>query len=341
MAGIGLYFRLDAERTLSAEEIEGPDAIHLPLMSKYCWPDEIAAGALPQQPAPVLCMQLADGPDTSTQSANGWHDDFDHGLAFGGFQGTDYKIFDALAAYKSSHWRHANHWMVDLAPHPQQDDYGWDKGAVMMRPDRSFTFENGKLIVEADVAAGMEAYGVLAWPEIIVSTGLAPIGRVRNGTYGYDMFPQDWTLGCRLDSSRHPVCALKKNNGTNNEASTRVWEMSYFQKVGSYVFGGNEHDGRGDYWRVCKKSDPDRLCRDRFRLELTRTSVTLYVNGIKYFQQTGIPPLPNAMVNGNIYVYYAGTHVRHPAEALRFHWDRLTVNTYQPPSAASNFNPTS
>ena len=67
-------------------------------------------------------------------------------------------------------------------------------------------------------------------------------------------------------------------------------------------------------------------CRDLFRLELTRTSLTLFVNGVKYFEQTGIPPLPDKFFNGELFVYFASVVVSHPAEAIRFHWDDIRVN---------------
>lgn len=321
----------------SAEETVEVTRINLPIISNFCWPNGTPAGALPQQPAPVLCRSLTGGPDTSTQTVNAWHDEFDHGLTFGGFQDTKYKIYDALAAYDSAHWRHADHWMVDLVPRPMEDGLGYDMGAAMLRPNRSFTFKNGKLIIESDVAAGLLAYGKKAWPEIIVTTAAKPLGRVPRGTYAYDMFPRDWTFGCRLSTNRHPTCALKKNDGSHNQAGTQVWEMSFFQKVGTKVIGGTEIGERGKYWRLCQLDEPDTLCRDRFRLELTRTSVILYVNGLLYFQQTGIPALPNELVNGRLYVYLASAHVSHPADTIRYHWDRFTINTEQPPSAAPGF----
>ena len=210
----------------------------------------------------------------------------------------------------------------------------------MLRPDRSFRFENGKFILEADVAAGHEAYDVNAWPELVVSTAERPEGFTPGASrYGYDMFPGHWTLGCRLQESRRPVCALRDDTGdfASGKASNRVWEMSWFQEVGSHVFGGTEFEGRGDYWRQCTLEDPDEKCRDRFRLELTRTSLTLYVNGIKYFEQTGIPPLPLAFVEADLYPYFASVSIQHDADTIRYHWDRIAVNPGTPPTAAPGF----
>src|SRR3712207_7201487 len=50
-------------------------------------------------------------------------------------------------------------------------------------------------------------------------------------------------------------------------------------------------------FRRCVGTDPDLNCRDRFRWELTKTSFTIYVNGVKYLEWADMPPdkqLPDA-----------------------------------------------
>ena len=315
----------------------------LPIVTRECWPKLTPAGALLEQPAPVFCSINNSASNTSTSGNNSWLDDFDHGATFSDFSRTGYYIYNSMANINQSiHWRHANHWMVDLATRRINEAPEQSSGAAFLRPDQTFQFENGKLIVEADVAAGMSAYEVNVWPEIVISMADRPLGFTPGSSlYAYDMFPEDWTLGCRLQATRHPICALKDNSG-NFEAHKgpgMVWEMSWFQHVGTNTYGGNALDGRGDYWRECDYDEPDIKCRDRFRLELTRTSLTLYVNGIKYFQQTGIPPLPDALFNGNVYVYFASTVWKHPADTIRYHWDRIAVNPEGPPTAAPGFEP--
>ncbi|HNB51806.1 MAG TPA: hypothetical protein PK530_07675 [Anaerolineales bacterium] len=313
---------------------------YLPMILKPCWPSETPAGALPNQPPPVFCNIETNGPDTSEPGANAWLDSFDHGLSMASFEGTNYLVFDTQGNIRESmHWRHANHWMVDVAPHEENEPPGFGVGGAVMRPDQSFTFENGKLIVETEFAAGITGYGANVWGEIDISNAPAPLGYARDGIYGYDLFPGYWTLGCRFSASREPVCALKDDSGdiATGDPSVRVWEMSYFQWVGTEVFGGFPLNGLENYWRVCENENPDIVCRDRFRLELTQTSLTLYVNGIKYFEQTGIPPLPDALVNEPVYVYFASIDWTHPADTIRYHWDYMTVNTTLPPSAAPGF----
>ena len=277
-------------------------------------------GALPEQPPPVVCRPLSSGPSTFVNGANRWVDEFDHGLSFASM-GAGYQTYEA--ANDSVHWRHADHWMVDLVTD------GLHAGAVM-RPDRSFRFVDGKLVVEAVSAAGMDVYGNEVWPEIVVSA--APEPTFVGGLYTFDMFPEGSTIGCRLQSSRWPICALKANDGRAGsfgvgEESTRLYEISQFQVEGDSVYGGAPFGEELDEaWRVCRRSDPDGLCRDRFRMELTRTSLTLYVNDVKYFQQTGLRALPDDLFNGDVYVYFNGMAVRASGDVARFHWDRIAVN---------------
>jgi hypothetical protein len=318
----------------------GP-AVDVAARSVNCWPSGTPVGALPSQPPPVFCSIEAQGPDTAVAGDNTWLDEFDHGLSLASFAGTRYKVFENLGfVHRTLHWRHADHWMVDVAS-PRGYPAGWNRGGAMMRPDQPFRFVNGKLVIEADVAAGMTAYGTNAWPELLISTGATPtdIG----GLYGYEMFPENPTLGCRIQASRYPVCELKAGNGSlaANRFASRVYEISAHQPAGATNFGGSPFQGREDAWRVCRHHDDlDVLCRDRFRLELTATTLTLYVNGTKYFEQTGLPPLPAALTSGDVFVYFNSMVVSHQADSVRFHWDRLAVNPTTAPTPAPGTGPT-
>ncbi len=322
-----------------------PTATHTPgpALPTGCWPTARPAGAIAGQPAPVFCTIVNSGPDTSSQSTDTWLDEFEHALSFGNFTGAAYRIFDNLGVYKSIHWRHASHWMVDIAPDPpEQSGANHAIGGAMLRPDRTFRFQNGQLRVDTEYAAGVPAYDPSVWGEIIITTGDHPVGRDNpqgeatrpDALYGYDMFPNHWTLGCRLQADSHTICSLMKNTAEGATTGGRSWEISFFQLVGDTAIGGYSD---GAYYRFCQESDPDMACRDRFRLELTRTSLTIYVNGVKYFEQTGLPPLPDDFVNGELYIYLASIVNQAEADTVRFHWDHFTVNSAEPPSAAPGF----
>ena len=95
-------------------------------------------------------------------------------------------------------------------------------GGTQMRPDRSFRFENGKLVVELDVAAGIEDYDGFAWPELTVTTasspavsaagpvGPTPATSIGDDLYAYGQFGGEWSVGIRLTGSR-PIAALYDN----------------------------------------------------------------------------------------------------------------------------------
>src|SRR5256714_1748366 len=119
--------------------------------------------------APIWCFTLVpQGPPTRITGANDWVDTFQGVTQMGQFNDgdLDYRVFDSVqngGSARTQHFTNNNHWMDDNA--------GGFLGGTMLRPNRSFRFENGKLIVEADVAAGISGYmdsggGGIAWPEI-------------------------------------------------------------------------------------------------------------------------------------------------------------------------------
>lgn len=308
-----------------------------------CWPTEIPAGAISGQPAPVFCKIVNQGLDTSRQDVNRWLDEFEHGLSFANFAGTPYRIFETLGVHQSLHWRHADHWMVDVAPDaPTAPQANQAIGGAMLRPTRTFRFQDGVLRIDSEYAAGLPAYGATAWGEMIITTGDHPIYKGnpqgeearRDTLYGYDMFPNHWTLGCRLQADSHTTCSLMKNSTQGANDGGRSWEISFFQIVGETAMGGVSD---GSSYRFCQAGDPDMECRDRFRLELTRTSLTIYVNGSKYFEQTGLPPLQDELVNGEIYIYLASIVNLAEADTVRFHWDHFAVNSPDAPAVAPGF----
>ncbi len=309
-------------------EAPGPSDVPLEDANDTCAPLPLFGMPAPVQP--TWCQALADGPPTFQASANAWLDEFDHGLSLATL-GDGYVAFDRPPAFAPDcsvqHFRHNNHWMVDL---------GTDgcEGALM-RPDAAFQFEDGKLDVEATFAAAIEAYQPRVWGEIVVTTAPAPTAASNGELYAYSMFPDDWAFGCRLQPSRVPTCALFDDSGRGSFDGGRIMEISFFQHEGAAeVFGGEPgpHGGPWDRaWRTCTNQDPDLTCRDEFRLELERDAVRLFVNGVRYMEHSGLPAsksLPAALLEGDVYVYFASWSSRlgEVASGARFHWDRLAVN---------------
>jgi hypothetical protein len=283
-----------------------------------CTSPTTPVGALP--PAlPIWCVPAgATGAPTFQEGRHNWVDNFDHGLTSAPI-GSGYREFQLGATERFAHFRHGNHWMQDVAADR--------KGGAVLRPDRAFQFESGALVIEADFAAGVESYGSGIWGEIVVTTAPNPTGERRDALYAYDYFPGHYTLGCRLQTDRIIVCSLFDNTLRGISEGGRIWEMSFFQQVGTTSEGGGPW-GEGDTaFRVCRGSDPDENCRDRFRLELTDTSLALYVNGYRYFAQTGLPSLPAPLMSGPVYTYFAGVvaGVLPGDHTVRFHWDRIAV----------------
>lgn len=310
---------------------------------------------------PIWCFNLAPaGQPGRVTGANDWIDTFDSVPQMGQFNDGDYgyRIFpaqDACATFKTQHFTNNQHWM--------DDNVGSSTCGVMMRPNRAFQFENGKLVVEQDIAAGITGYsappgGGVTWPEIDISMAPNPTS-VNDNLYGYGQFAGNWSFGCRINALRNPICALEEptTGAPNTDAfpcqpvsPSRVLEIADVETCGSTHIGGDPGGDNGQYWRTCNSAaqSPDMMCRDRFRIELTATSLTLYVNGHLYFQDANWPAGhqidPAAIASGQWYVYatdwQGGTSAN---TAFRYHWDRFAVNPHNPdgspmaPSAVPNF----
>jgi hypothetical protein len=321
-------------------------------------------GSQSEPMAPIWCFTLVpQGPPTRVTGANDWIDTFEGVTQMGQFTDgdLDYRVFDSVqngGSARTMHFTNNNHWMDDNA--------GGFLGGTMIRPNRSFRFENGKLVVEADVAAGISGYmdaggGDVAWPEIDISTGPTPNnGGTTDGLYAYGRFPGFDTFGCRIHAGQKFTCSYEAKRGGANGLDTspcfefspdRLVEISGFEQCGTTHFGGDPGFGApGQYFRTCSSPSqvPDMMCRDRFRLELSQNGLVAYVNGQRYFEDSGWPArnqLPASMVNGNtpVYVYLSDWEDTPNQPAYRFHWQRFAVNphnangTIVAPSAASSF----
>jgi hypothetical protein len=303
-----------------------------------CWPGVVPAGSLPTQPGPVFCTIVNGGPSTAESLPNGWADEFQHGLSFADFDGTPYLLFDELGgAFDTIHWRHNGHWMVDIAPESPTSPSPPTFGAAMLRPNRSFAFEEGRLTVETVFAAGHPDYAnppTTAWGEIVITTSPEPAGAPYASVYGYEYFPNHYTLGCRMQSNGTAICALFDDSDRTGPGGGRIWEMSFFQVVGQSSYGGYPEVGG---FRFCLPGQPDTFCQDRFRIEFGETSITWWVNGVLYFQQTGVPPLPAELTQGPVYVYFASITNRSDYDVIRFHWDDIFINGGNPLIFADDF----
>lgn len=293
-------------------------------------------GALP--PAlPVWCSDLAVGTDTAVRHSNGWVDAFGSPEQFAQLA-PSYKIFEAPRAdhssvFKTQHFAHNGHWMVDVAGYGQpsgvyegsaEDFYvGPNNGGGLMRPDASFRFDHGALVIEFDVSAGMSVYGDRVWPEIVVTTAAAPSPHETNGWYAAGLFGGDPTIGCSFPSDRLSECRIYDADKITANLS------EHFTAGATTTFGGAPTGALAAVWRQCGPTDPDDLCRDRFRVVLEQDAITIFVNGVRYMEHRGLPEaarLPDELLRSNVYVYFASWGYLVAPTVARVHWGRIAVN---------------
>lgn len=316
---------------------------------------EVPMGAI--APArPIWCEMLGTGMDTHTESLNSWADDFNHGQSFASLSRAYLEGFFGNGDVR--HFQHNEHWMVDI----ESDGQGALIGA-WMRPNRPFQLRaDGSLVVEFEVAgpiAGTRNASTLSdsWPEFVLSTAPAPPGMQpwgsairRNGTYLYEAFPGAWTFGCRMQQSKHPICALYMDDfGTAGTKPSRVWEIN--QNGGEVRFerGGGPGGLAPTAWRGCDTvQDPDAVCRNTFRWEIRSDEVRLFVNGALFYHAGLIDTEMDHILRapGGFYVFFGDFAYRmDPGRTLRFHWDRIAINpgdepTPPPPTAVPTVTPT-
>jgi hypothetical protein len=108
-----------------------------------------------------------------------------------------------------------------------------------------------------------------------------------------------------------------------------------------------------DVWRQCANSSvPYENCVDRFRIELTKTSLHLFANGYPVMLIDGLYAsnpatgadnrVPDSWFSNGVYVYATSWINNGMHHATRFYWDRIAVNPHSgsgfaAPSASPTF----
>jgi hypothetical protein len=301
-------------------------------------------GALP--PAVAAWCDTTNAPiDTAVRLPNGWRDDFASGAVHAALP-SSYVVFDsprsaagrATTVTRSQQFLHNGHWMVDIAGtgapagvyEGSAADFfvGPNNGGGLMRPDSSFTFEGGHLVIEFDVSAGMTAYADRVWPEIVVTTAPAPTASETNGWYAAGLFGGHPAIGCAMPSDRLSECRIYDAN------KITAWLSAQSSGGAASTFGGTPNtEPQKSAWHVCASADPDAFCRDRFRIDLSRDTITVSVNGVVYMQHRGLPAsaqLPSALLTSPVYVYFASWAYLVEPTVARVHWGHIAIN---PPPA--------
>jgi hypothetical protein len=170
----------------------------------------------------------------------------------------------------------------------------------------------------------------------------------------YGQFGGEWAVGCRLHGNpRRPVCAVMAPSPaytsalgpvqcSRNDRDGRLIEISWFQTCGTTHVGGAEFGPNAAYWRQCEADGPDMACRDRFRLEVRKDGLKLYVNGALYFEDSGWPAayqIPDSVIDSPWWTYQSNWQARAGGTTFRYHWDRFAVNPVDGPTPAPSFGP--
>lgn len=293
---------------------------------------------------PEWChLPLAAPVSTDTSAANAWVDDFNHGQTHAALSASYVTQEANGGACDMLWWQHNDHWMVDI----QGDNAPWNTlCAATMRPPRTFQTIDGKLVVEFEVASpiagtrGVPGLGD-AWPEFTITTDPSPGSLRNNGTYIYETFAGHWTFGCRMQQSKHPICALYQPENGPPAFPYRRWEINQNGgDVQSELNGGQPVSGSpiDIAWKGCTSTqDPDTVCRNKHRVEITSTTIKFLVNGVAGYSAVLENDELKNVLDVPFYVYFGDFAYQISQDAVvRFHWDRIAIN----PEAIGDSAPT-
>jgi hypothetical protein len=305
-----------------------------------CVATGVPIGALPPA-VPAWCDLLGPAADTAVRGANSWSDGFAGGAVHGAMPAS-YRVFEnpraasapQTSVYRTEHFLHNRHWMVDIAGsgapagvyEGSAEDFfvGPHNGGGLMRPDASFRFEDGHLLVEFETSAGMTAYGDRIWPEIVVTTSPTPTHHETNGWYAAGLFGGYASVGCAFPADRASECRVY------DDEKITAWLSADSAAGAAKVFGGRPHtEPQRSAWHLCGPTDPDASCRDRFRIDFSRDGISIWVNSVLYMSHTGLPrsaQLPDELLTQPVYVYFASWAYLPEAAVARVHWGRISVN---------------
>ncbi|HLJ69534.1 MAG TPA: hypothetical protein VKX16_19435 [Chloroflexota bacterium] len=333
-----------------------------------------------QEPEPMYPIECAPEPmnaepTTRISGANSWVDDFQTGVPMGNLEDGNmgYRVFRAMTYQKGPFTRarlacsgtfscdqlfvNNNHWMDD-------EQVGFGFGAAIS-PNRSFLPVNHEFVFDSDVAAGITDYQpVDAHTELAISTAAVPTGGTNvQGDLG-GQFKGAWTLFCPLSPQVGADCQLMAPTeypvGSHHYIRwtySGVWQYSvkmWGDDPGVKVWVNGKLYHLSDFFRRCAHNQMDMYCRDRFRIDMTPSQLSVYVNGQLFLQATAtantqiadLPKgqlFPTQMLDGSTPLYtYVGDWMgsgaeHHPGLFVRYHFQHIAVNPGTPPSASPSF----
>lgn len=324
----------------------------------------------PEPTVPIFCVNGLVNPQQtgSTDGFGGWIDQFNNTISGnqpahlndGEIGYHTVSIANGGGSSVSQHWEANGYFVGDVTK--STADQGID-----LSPMQSTTFQNSKLVLEADVSAGQPGFkdvngGDIFWPEVDWSTSPTPTETAAPETlYGYGYFANNWSGGCRLQARHALTCALEDSQAdrplageTQDKApcfpagSNRVMELSGFEACGSTHSGFSEDFGAPTgAFRSCSDGAVD-PCMDRFRFEWSQAGLVVYINGIKFAEDSGWDAnhqIPAAIVNGStpVWAHFFDFGDSNDGNVYRVHWSRVAVNPHNPdgspmaPSASCQF----
>lgn len=174
---------------------------------------------------------------------------------------------------------------------------------------------DGQLVVSTGVAIGHTDYETgrdpSAFYELVITSASAPTYLRPEPFTAADSFGGEPAISCRIELTGTVACALVDSD------DVEVWSSTFFESASDDpVFGGFEEGPR--MFSRCDAGDAAADCVDDVVLNVTETAIRIDVNGERYYEQTGLDPLPEQL-QGEVSVWWAVVSSRSEVALARFH----------------------
>lgn len=211
-------------------------------------------------------------------------------------------------------------WMIDVIPRPELDGPvelppDGAGGAAMLRAREPVPVTANGFDIAFDLAVGHVDYrgdrNPSAWYEVMLTPATEPGGLRPGPLFLSDWFGGSTTFSCRFELNGNTICRL------TDSTDEVLWQSSFVDAAGlGGSFGGFEREGLA--FLPCRATDLTTTCLDTIRLRFDDGTLTIDLNGLRYFEQGGLPALPADLV-GDMAQWTAVVTSRSEVEIMRFH----------------------
>lgn len=214
-------------------------------------------------------------------------------------------------------------WVAELIPFPNETSTlaanpASKPGGAIFPLGRQAGFSGGALRVETELVTGHVDHAEGSSGEghwVIVTPSSDDYRTDAAASSAPAVFASEHVLYCSItggSSGRLAGCGLLNPDGSDE------WTTTFFtDALPSPPEGGVDFDG--SVFTQCDQGDSAAECLDSVTFEFEPTSVTVLVNGERFFRQADLPRLPDELLEAELSVWWGVSTVHSEINQIRFH----------------------